>query len=221
MKQNRENSLIIGLALTLGVAVAGFVAYAMFLSFDAGHAMFSKNPSRSMEPTLLSGDFVTSSRFTNTTGAPALHRGEIIVFPWPEDPSKQFVKRIIGMPGDTLAMQNGQVLLNGRRLYEPYLATPLDSVDPAPDDFRWQRKYLVAAAARDTAHYRPSRDNWGPLLVPAGSLFVLGDRRDESLDSRYFGFVSSQRAIAKVRRVYFSRDENGSIRWSRLGQVVR
>lgn len=218
MQKNFENSLIIGLALTLGVVVASFVAYALFLSFDAGHAMFSRNPSRSMEPTLLAGDYITSRRLTGT--ARELRRGDVIAFPFPDDPTKQLMKRIVGMPGDTVAMEDGQVLLNGRRLQESYLAARSDSSDPAPQEFRWQRKYLVGTARADTTRYRPSRDNWGPLLVPPDSFLVLGDRRDESLDSRYFGFVPRKKVLAKARRIYFSRDTDGSIRWSRLGQLV-
>jgi signal peptidase I len=218
MQKNFENSLIIGLAMTLGVGVTGFVAYAVFLSFDAGRAMFSRNPSRSMEPTLLAGDYIASRRLNGV--ARELRRGDVIAFQFPDDPTKQFMKRIIGMPGDTVAMQDGQVLLNGRPLHESYLAARSDSIDPAPEEFRWQRRYLVGTARADTTRYLPSRDNWGPLLVPTNSFFVLGDRRDESLDSRYFGFVSSEKVLAKARRIYFSRDEDGSIRWSRLGQLV-
>ena len=118
-------------------------------------------------------------------------------------------------------MRDARVLINGRPLRESYLAEVSDSLDPAPEEFLWQRRYLVGASRRDSAHYVPSRDNWGPLLVPRDSIFVLGDRRDASLDSRYFGFVSGHRVLARVRRVYFSRDEDGSIPWSRIGQRIQ
>ena len=97
-QKNFENSLIIGLALTLGVLVAGFIAWAMFLRFDAGDAMFSRMASGSMEPTLWSGDYVTSSRLARTRRSPELHRGEVIVLQLPEDSTREVVKRIIGMP---------------------------------------------------------------------------------------------------------------------------
>lgn len=67
-----------------------------------------------------------------------------------------------------------------------------------------------------------SRDNWGPLLVPSNELFVLGDRRDQSLDSQYFGFVTGDDVFARVRRVYFSRDDStGTVRWERIGRLIR
>lgn len=219
MKKDYQNSLIIGLALTLGLVIAAFFAYAGFLAWDAKNMMVSKLPSGSMEPTVLLGDYFTSSRLSASASA-ALHRGDVVVFLFPEDTTKQFVKRVIGLPGDTIAMKNAVVEVNGHALREPY-ATMVDSADPVTDDFRWQRKFVVGAAARDSSHYVASRNNWGPLLVPANRYFVLGDRRDESLDSRYFGFVPATQVIAHVRRVYFSRDANGDIRWSRIGRLVR
>jgi signal peptidase I len=215
-----ENSLIIGLAVTLGVAVAVSIGFLIFVSVDAGDARFSKNVSPSMEPTLLVGDFFTSRRLPRTALVPAVRRGDVIVFQFPPDKSKEFVKRIVGLPGDTLEMRERQMLLNGHPMAEPYVTASNDSIDPAPEDFRWQRRYLAGAGRRDTAHYRPSRDNWGPLVVPHDSVFMLGDRRDQSLDSRYFGFVSVHEIIASVRRIYFSRDESRSIRWSRFGKLV-
>lgn len=220
MKTDYQNSLIIGLALSLGIVIAAFIGFAAFIALDARDATFNRLPSRSMEPTLLLGDYFTSTRLGNTKTGATLHRGDVVVFLFPNDTTKQFVKRLIGLPGDTIAMKDAAVAVNGHPLREPY-ATMMDSADPVTDDFRWQRGFLVGAAARDTTHYVASRNNWGPLLVPANSYFALGDRRDESLDSRYFGFIPASRIIGHVRRVYFSRDTTGVIRWSRIGHLVR
>jgi len=220
MKKDYQSSLIVGLALTLGLLIAAFFGYSAFLAWDAKDMMVSKLPSGSMEPTLLLGDYFTSTRLGNTRTAATLRRGDVVIFLWPEDTTKQFVKRLIGLPGDTIAMKDAVVTLNGRTLREPY-ATMTDSVDPVVDDFRWQRRFLVGQVARATSHYVASRNNWGPLLVPANRYFVLGDRRDASLDSRYFGFVPASEIVGHVRRVYFSRDTNGVIRWSRIGHLVR
>lgn len=221
MKKDYQNSLIIGLALTLGIVIAAFIGFIGFFSLEARETMYSRLPSRSMEPTILDGDYVTWSRLAaSARTSTALHRGDIVVFLWPPDTTKQFVKRVIGLPGDTIAMRDAVVEVNGHSLREPY-ATMKDSVDPVADDFRWQREFLVGPAARDNAHYVASRNTWGPLLVPAKRYFVLGDRRDESLDSRYFGFVPASLIIGRVRRVYFSRDSTGTIRWSRIGHLIR
>lgn len=221
MRKDFQNSIIIGLALTLGVVIAAFLGLIGFFSLEARETMYSRLPSRSMEPTIMDGDYVTWSRLAaNASTTAAVRRGDVVVFLWPEDTTKQFVKRVIGLPGDTVAMKDAVVQVNGHTLREPY-ANMKDSVDPVADDFRWQRGFVVGAAARDSAHYVASRNTWGPLLVPANRYFVLGDRRDESLDSRYFGFVPARLIVGHVRRVYFSRDSAGVIRWSRIGHLIR
>ena len=118
-------------------------------------------------------------------------------------------------------MTNSVMMVNGHALREAY-AQHTDSTDPVTDDFRWQRVYLIGGARRDSVHYVPSRDNWGPLLVPERQFFVLGDNRTKSLDSRWFGFVSANEVVGRVRRIYFSRnDRTGEIRWSRIGRLVQ
>jgi len=116
---------------------------------------------------------------------------------------------------------NGTLHRNGKRVDEPYAWREEPSVDPVTDDFRWQRQYVVGSAARDTTAYVASRNTWGPIAVPPRQYFVLGDNRDNSLDSRYFGWVSSGEIVGTVRRVYFSRDSLGHVRWSRLSARPR
>jgi signal peptidase I len=137
------------------------------------------------------------------------------------------VKRLVGMPGDTLQMITGTLIRNGVPLKERYVEHTEPDMDPAFDDFQWQRDYLVGS--RDpAAHYLPSRNNWGPLLVPEGKYFVLGDNRDNSLDSRYWGFVADSLVKGRPFVVYYSYSPDSvdtfawltHIRWTRLGERI-
>ena len=152
--------------------------------------------------------------------------GDVIVFEWPEDPTKNFVKRLVGLPGDTLEMREGKLIRNGRVLNEPYVVHTEPDIDPAPEDFRWQRGYLVQTA-NATVGYHPSRNNWGPLVVPVGNYFVLGDNRDNSLDSRYWGFVADSLVKGRPFVIYYSYAPDSvdfawltRIRWQRVGERV-
>ena len=195
-------------------------------------------PSGSMERTLLAGDFLFVNKavygaqipgtHARLPGFESPHRGDVIVFAYPKNPELNYVKRVIGAPGDTVEMRSGDVRVNGRRLRETYV----QRVDPGRDvydpEFNWQRDYLVdgGSASRD---YHPTRDNWGPLRVPAGKYFVLGDNRDNSADSRYWGFVDAAAVKGRPLVVYFSYDREAhdalpwltDIRWHRLGSIVR
>ncbi|MES2523250.1 MAG: signal peptidase I, partial [Gemmatimonadota bacterium] len=189
-------------------------AVLLFLVLRAFLVEAYKIPSGSMEGTLLVGDFLLVNKLVygaeiplSHTRLPALRtpkHGDVVVFEWPVDPSKNFVKRLVGLPGDTLSMHAGVLRRNGVALAERYVVHTDPGVDPLNDDFRWQRGYLVNTAqatpvgAQPEASvameypdgiYRPSRNNWGPIVVPPKHLFVLGDNRDNSLDSRYWGFV--------------------------------
>jgi signal peptidase I len=196
-----------------------------------------KIPTGSMENTLLVGDFLLVNKavygaeipFTNKHLPAFRHpaRGDVIVFKWPRDPSKNFVKRLIGLPGDTVEMRDGLVYLDGRLQQEDYVLHTQPNTDPAGEEFRWQRDFLVKGAeASDGGH--PSRNNWGPLVVPEGSYFVLGDNRDNSYDSRYWGFVPDSLITGQPLIVYYSYKHDASheypwmtdVRWARLGTHI-
>ncbi|MGI8499185.1 MAG: signal peptidase I [Gemmatimonadaceae bacterium] len=197
-----------------------------------------KIPTGSMERTLMVGDFLLVNKavygaevpFTGKH-LPALQRpkhGDVIVFEWPEDRTKNFVKRLIGLPRDTVEMREGQVYVNGARLTEPYVTHTEPNADPSGEEFRWQRDALVRRAEASTG-YHPSRNNWGPLLVPEKSYFVLGDNRDNSYDSRYWGFVADSLVKGRPLIVYYSYDRDAlhrmpwitNIRWGRVGERIR
>ena len=215
----------LSLALLLFVLVRAFLVEAF------------KIPSGRMEGTLLVGDFLLVNKLVYGAEVPGTNRrlpavrqpahGDILVFQWPVDPSKNFVKRLVGLPGDTLAMRDGVLLRDGVRQRERYVTHTEPGSDAVAEDFRWQRNFLVrhAAAARS---YHPSRNNWGPIVVPAGNYFVLGDNRDNSLDSRYWGFVADSLVRGSPLIVYYSFDPDSAVafdwlrrvRWHRLGERV-
>lgn len=197
-----------------------------------------KIPSGSMENTLQVGDFLLVNKLAYGADIPftrwrlpkveQLHDGDVIVFEWPVDVSKNFVKRLVGVPGDTLQMRDGTLYRNGHSLNEWYVLRTEPDMDPAPEDFRWQRDYLVRSAIASVG-YHPSRNNWGPLVVPEGNYFVLGDNRDNSLDSRYWGFVPDSLLKGRPFVIYYSYAPDTAnafawltrIRWDRIGERVR
>ncbi|PYP81490.1 MAG: signal peptidase I [Gemmatimonadetes bacterium] len=196
-----------------------------------------KIPSGSMERTLLVGDFLLVNKVVYGAELPLVSkrlpglrrptRGDVIVFEWPKDRSKNFVKRLVGLPGDTLAMRDGILIRNGLALAEPYVSHSDPEADPVWEEFRWQSNFLVKTAGAAVA-YHPSRNNWGPLVVPQAQYFVLGDNRDNSLDSRYWGFVPDSLLRGRPEVVYFSFAPDSSndfawlthVRWTRLGERV-
>ncbi len=218
-------------------------AVLLFLVMRSFFVEAYKIPSGSMEHTLLVGDFLLVNKLLYGAEIPytgwrlpairAPRRGDVVVFEWPVDPSKSFVKRLVGLPGDTLSMVAGTLTRNGSTQTETYVTHTEPGVDPTNDDFRWQRGYIVnTAEAADTpipGAYRPSRDNWGPIVVPAKHMFVLGDNRDNSLDSRYWGFVADSLLRGTPLLVYYSFTPDSTatapwltrIRWTRVGDVVR
>ena len=180
------------------------------------------NLNSAMAPTLLKRELFTVRVLRGKKGellAP-VHRGDVIAYQLPPD-TFALAKRLVGIGGDTLSMADGVLHVNGREVREPYARRSDADVDPVPELFRWQRRYLVGNAARDTAGYRPSRHSWGPIVVPPGHYFVLGDNRDSSFDSRFSGLLPGDYVVGTARRVFLSRDPAGSIRWSRLGARVR
>ena len=131
-------------------------------------------------------------------------RGDIIVFMFPEDESKDFIKRLIGLPGDRVEVRNKTVYINDQPLIEPYT----QHIDP-----------------NVLPHQSQPRDNLGPLTVPADSYFVMGDNRDQSLDSRFWGFVKREKIKGKAFLIYWSWDGRGDlthwVRWNRIAKIIR
>src|ERR1700722_18542157 len=169
-------------------------------------------PSESMESTLLVGDFLlvnkqsASPNTDGTTGilpAAAIRRGDIIVFHDPVDATLHLVKRVIGLPGDHLRLHAGRVYINGRPLIEPYAVYR----PSPPDNFRDNFPRFQSADPEIDSHWwirmRSLIDN-GELIIPTGNYFVMGDNRNDSEDSRYWGFVPREAIVGKPLLIYFS-----------------
>ena len=197
-------------ARSLIVAAAGLLFFRTFLLAT------SVISSGSMENTLLVGDFLlvnkvalgTTIPFTNARvpGYAEPEYGDIIVFRADHSPGMDLVKRTVGLPGDTLRMEGGVLYRNGVEMEEPYVGR--DPRRPDAGDIRmlWQREHLIPDPER--SEYRPTRDNWGPLVVPRERYFMLGDYRDDSLDSRFWGFVERRKMRGRPFFIYFSYDRD-------------
>jgi len=168
-------------------------------------------PSQSMEETLLVGDYLLVDKVHFANGgiwggvlpyAP-VRRGDIVVFRFPLQPAQYFVKRVVALPGDRVRLFNHHVLVNGVALEEKYAVYRGRGFDPARDNFP-ERDMVPHMEARWWLEMR-RRVHDGELLVPAGAFFVLGDNRDESLDSRYWGFVPQENIVGRPLFIYLSR----------------
>jgi signal peptidase I len=231
-------------------SIAG--ALAIFLLLRAFVVEAYRIPSGSMIPTLLVGDWLFVNKAIYGAHVPFTHsslpayreprRGDVVVFVSPYQADEEalgneatptLVKRLVGTPGDTLYMRNGLLYLNGIAQRQGYgIAAAPDSgmgnfVSPL---FDWQKKVGLKSSRFGSAPAQPSLDNWGPIVVPPNKLFMMGDSRHNSKDSRYWGFVPRENVRGKPLFVYYSYNADDSdrplpfitdIRWSRLGHWIR
>ncbi len=192
-----------------GEAILIAVILALFIRTFVVQAF--KIPSGSMKPTLLVGDHILVNKFIYGVKLPFFNimlipvkdpkQGDIVVFKFPEDPKKDFIKRVIAVAGDTIQIRNKKVYINNELMRDPY-GTFLD-----PHSIPGQVS---------------PRDNFGPVTVPPDSLFVMGDNRDHSHDSRFWKFVKLSAVKGKAFIIYWSWDkENTGVRWKRLGDIIR
>lgn len=157
-----------------------------------------KFPTASMEPTLLIGDHILVDR---SSAARNPKRGDIIVFEYPKDPDKNYLKRVVAIGGDTLEIRDATIYVNGTEVIEPYL----------------KHSYFNDISSRPS-----SANNYGEVVVPNDAYFVLGDNRDNSFDSRMFGFIRHSKVKGTARSIYWSWDNiSRTVRWERIGQVIR
>lgn len=194
----REYAETLIIALLIALFVRAFVVQAF------------KIPSSSMEPTLLIGDHLLVNKFIYGIRIPLTdkkilrfsepQRGDVIVFKYPKDPSKDYIKRVIGLPGDTVEIRDRQIYINNRLIEDPW--------------------GVFNARSLSTG------DNHGPKVVPPDSLFVMGDNRNNSLDSRVWGFVPFDDVLGKAFIMYWSWDWGNpsiisKVRWKRIGSLIR
>jgi signal peptidase I len=169
-------------------------------------------PTGSMEDNLLIGDHLLVDKLSYAPAGPlSAHllpyqepkHGDIIVFRRPDDLSLNLVKRLIGVPGDRIRLVNKQVYRNGRKVYEPYTFYKTDFIDPYRDNFPAAPSAQVLPRGMDMLEHNVVN---GELVVPPGCYFAMGDNRDNSLDSRYWGFVPRENIIGKPILIYWSYD---------------
>ena len=200
----RENIEAIAVAIVLALFIRTFIVQAF------------KIPSGSMKNTLLIGDHILVNKFIYGVKIPFWEktvipikdpkRGDIVVFKFPEDPDKDFIKRVIGAAGDVVKIRNKRVFVNGKPLNHDH------GIYTDPHSFPMSVQ---------------PRDNFGPVTVPENSLFVMGDNRDHSYDSRFWGFVDLRDVRGKAFIIYWSWNKDNSrsflnyVRWGRLGSTLK
>ncbi len=193
-----------GQAILVALVIALFVRTFIVQAF--------KIPSGSMIQTLLIGDHILVNKFIYGVKNPVTRatwikmgdpkRGDVIVFIFPLDRSKDFIKRVIGVAGDTIKIVNKKVYVNGKPFKDP---PGVQHTDP---------NILPAGVS--------PRDNMGPIRVPKGDLFVMGDNRDQSFDSRFWGFVPVKNVKGKAFIIYFSwNSQKRSVRWNRFCKLIK
>jgi len=195
-------------SLLLIIVVAVFVITFCFQPF--------RIPSSSMEPTLLVGDFLLVNKQDVSAGEASLvlpevkiRRGDVVVFHDPVDATLHLVKRVVGVPGDRIRLRSGHVYINGRALDEPYAVYRPSGSDSFRDDFPRLQSADPDIDSRWWIRMRTLVDH-GELIIPAGDYFVLGDNRNDSTDSRYWGFVPRAAIVGKPFLIYFSLGPRGS-----------
>ena len=181
------------------VAIASFLIQPLNESLVKKYISQAFNiPSGAMLNTLQIGDHIICNKLIYKITTPK--RGDVVIFPYPKDPSVSYVKRIVGVGGETVEIRNKKVLIDGREVNEKYAIHKSDRVFPAGSN---------------------PRDNFGPVNIPLGSVFLMGDNRDNSHDSRFWGFVKTSEIEGKVHYVYWSWDpEKSRIKWKRIGHKI-
>lgn len=216
-----------------------FIALIMALVIRAFLVQAFSIPSGSMERTLLIGDYLLVNKFTYGIRNPLTNKvwipistpqpGDVVVFIFPQDPSKDYIKRVVGLPGDRIQIINKKVMINGKVFKTPQAVYDDPTVIPTPQGLTG-----------------PARDNYGPVEVPANSYFVMGDNRDHSYDSRFWGFVPMDAFRGKAFIIYFSwqgasgqpffqalaggakglishlswNSDDFKVRWARIGRII-
>lgn len=210
--------------LLLAVLCALFVRSYMVTAY--------KVPTGSMQPTLKPGDFIFSSRLSYGVSIPFVQkkwgaslpdRGDLVVFNYPNQPQVNYVKRVVGLPGDRVQILKGRLILNDEPLaYE--IETSVSGDNPNPELFDIYQESSGSTQWRVIFQKKNDKKDFGPLVIPPGEVFLLGDNRDASDDSRYWGTVPMSQVVGKVVFIWLSLDwqkkwggdRYPSVRWERV-----
>ncbi len=205
-------------------------------------------PSGSMIPTLLVGDYLFVSKFSYGLSHFSFpfspdwfsgrifgslpHRGDVLVFRYPPDPSEDYIKRVIGLPGDHIQLREGQLYINGREVPRAPAGDYVTSDSGVPTAVRRYIEDLPGGVDHSIIKEteQGEMNNTGEYVVPPGQLFVMGDNRDDSADSRYWGFVPMENLVGQAQIIFFSIAPDApwwefwewplEIRWDRIGMIV-
>lgn len=185
-------------------------------------------PTGSLEPTLLVGDFVAVNKFAYGLKLPVIEKkimpianpktGEIAVFRWPPEPSYDYIKRVIGVPGDKVSYHNKKLTINGQEAKQSFVEYTVDessgkAVAKYKEDLKGRVHDIFVRADVPAVDF--------DVVVPEGNYFMMGDNRDDSADSRFWGFVPESYLRGKAFLVWMSWDGNAdTVRWSKLGKVI-
>lgn len=189
-------------------------------------------PSGSLEPTLLTGDFILVNKFNYGVRLPVVHkkilanhtpqRGDIMVFRWPPNPSYDFIKRVIGLPGDKISYINKELFVNGQKIPQEFIKDSL-ARDESGSEWKAQQKQEDLLGIKHDIYIdsaKSSRD-FRDITVPEDMYFVMGDNRDDSADSRYWGFVPEKNIVGKAILVWLSWDGvKKNLRFNRMGKLI-
>jgi len=199
--------------ILFGMIVASYMAGVVGIQFARAYRM----PTPSMYPSLEVGDRFLSSRILGN-----LQRGQVIVFNYPRDRTKSYVQRLVGLPGDTIEMRRGELIVNGKLINKDPLSDSCGTLEM--ECTIWKETIdgntHKIAMVKEEYLFDPRSREFGPVTVPAGQLFVLGDNRDNSADSRYWGYLPIELVRAKPKVIYWSSGDTG-IRWNRISKIVQ
>ena len=201
-------------ALAIAVLLALFIRTFIIQAF--------KIPSGSMKSTLLIGDHLLVNKFTYGIKIPFIdkfliqfkkpEKGDVVVFKWPEDESKDFIKRVIGVAGDTIEIKDDQLYVNHKKVKTILVGKYSDEEMSNADVY----EEIIGNKKHKILHKREKHENFGPVTVPKDSIFVMGDNRDNSQDSRYWGFVKLEKIKGKALIIYWSWPH-----WKRFLKIIR
>ena len=189
-------------------------------------------PSGSLKPTLVEGDFIVVNKYLYGLKWPVLNkqivgykkpkRGDIVVLRWPPNPKVDFIKRVIGLPGDRISYTNKRLTINGREILQKEIGFETDYDKDIAMPVIAKEEQLGKVIHRIYINPREPDVNYiKDLVVPKGHYFVMGDNRDNSSDSRFFGFVPEENLVGKAVRIWFSwNTQQWGVRWNRIGKKI-
>ena len=221
-KTKQENKTIRKKSLLREYVEAALIAIFLALIIRTFVVQAFKIPSGSMEPTLLIGDHILVNKFIYGIKVPFTDhyilqiskpkRGDVVVFKWPRNEEKDFIKRVVGIAGDKIEIKDDTLYLNDEKIAPRYIGVYQDKY------INSLSKYLESFG--ESAHYiideYSKHEHFGPVIVPENSIFVMGDNRDNSHDSRYWGFVSLPKLKGKAMIIYWSWPN-----WKRFGHLIK